>query len=131
MPTTQQIGCPVYDWDDRDNVDAAVHLVGDETRVNLRVAANCGVLPGTVGWVVWRGDLLDGHCCPICFGRLMPKLADNLTEAQLDGRACIRCGDEHSTKRPVEAWSELSSQLFECVNIEACHRRRPGFSTGD
>lgn len=51
-------------------------------------------------------------------------LPADLTEAQLDGRACVRCGDEHSTKRPVEAWSELSSQLFECVDVEACADRR-------
>ena len=131
MPTTQQFGCPVYDWDDRDNLGAAIHMVRDESRAGLRVAANCGVLSGTVGWVVWQGDLLDGHCCPICFGRPMPKLADNLTEAQLDGRACVRCGDEHSTKRPVEAWSELSSQLFECVDREQCDGRLLDGSTGD
>src|SRR5579859_7939463 len=51
-------------------------------------------------------------------------LPSDLTEAQLDGRACIRCGDEHSPKRPIEAWSELSSQLFECVDVEACADRR-------
>jgi hypothetical protein len=51
------------------------------------------------------------------------ELPNGLTEAQLDGRACVRCGDEHSVKRPVEAWSELSSQLFECVDEEACARR--------
>jgi hypothetical protein len=50
-------------------------------------------------------------------------LPSDLTEPQLDGRACIRCGDEHSPKRPVEAWSELSSQLFECVDVEACAGR--------
>jgi hypothetical protein len=37
----------------------------------------------------------------------------HLSEAQLDGRACIHCGSEHEPMRPVEAWSELSSQLFE------------------
>jgi hypothetical protein len=47
-------------------------------------------------------------------------LPDHLTEAQLDGRACIRCGDEHAPKRPVEAWSEQSAQLFECDDGEAC-----------
>jgi hypothetical protein len=47
-------------------------------------------------------------------------LPEHLTEAQLDGRACIRCGDEHAPKRPVEAWSEQSAQLFECVDVEAC-----------
>jgi Zn ribbon nucleic-acid-binding protein len=50
-------------------------------------------------------------------------LPANLTEAQLDGRACVRCGDEHSIKRPVEAWSEQSAQLFECVDVEACAKR--------
>ena len=47
-------------------------------------------------------------------------LSANLTEAQLDGRACVRCGDEHSDKRPVEAWSEQSAKLFECVDAETC-----------
>ena len=50
-------------------------------------------------------------------------LPDDLTEAQLDGRACTRCGDEQSPNRPVEAWSELSSQLFECVDTIACADR--------
>ena len=50
-------------------------------------------------------------------------LAANLTEAQLDGRACVRCGAEDQRMRPVEAWSERSSQLFECVDAEACARR--------
>jgi hypothetical protein len=51
-------------------------------------------------------------------------LPEHLTEAQLDGRACIRCGNEQSAKRPVEAWSELSSQLFECVDVAACADHR-------
>jgi len=53
-------------------------------------------------------------------------LPDDLTEAQLDGRACIRCAHEAEigeAMRPVEAWSELCSQLFECVDVEACARR--------
>jgi hypothetical protein len=120
--TTQHTGCLVYDWDDRDNLDAAVHLVGDERKASMRVAANCGVLPGRVGWVVWQGDL-DGRSCPICFGRPMPKLADDLTEAQLDGRACIRCGADNQRMQPVEAWSERSAQLFECDDVEACAHR--------
>jgi hypothetical protein len=53
----------------------------------------------------------------------MPKLAHNLTEAQLDGRACIRCGAENQHMHPVEAWSERSAQLFECVDTEACSVR--------
>lgn len=48
----------------------------------------------------------------------------SLTEAQLDGRACVRCNAEDQRTRPVEAWSELSSQLFECVDVEACADRR-------
>ena len=54
----------------------------------------------------------------------MSKLADDLTEAQLDGRACIRCGAENQRMQPVEAWSERSAQLFECVDTEACAVRR-------
>ena len=50
-------------------------------------------------------------------------LPANLTEAQLDGRACVRCGDEHSDKRTVEAWSEQAAQLVECVDIDTCARR--------
>jgi len=42
----------------------------------------------------------------------------------MDGlRACVHCGAEHEPLRPVEAWSELSSQLFECVDSEACDKR--------
>ena len=47
-------------------------------------------------------------------------LPEDLTEAQLDGRACIHCATEDQPMRPVEAWSELSSQLFECVDTLAC-----------
>jgi hypothetical protein len=52
-----------------------------------------------------------------------PRLPANLSEAQLDGRACIRCGAEDQPPRPVEAWSRLSSQLFECVDSAACEQR--------
>jgi hypothetical protein len=51
------------------------------------------------------------------------ELPDNLTEAQLDGRACIHCATEDQPTQPVEAWSELSSQLFECADVEACAAR--------
>jgi len=37
------------------------------------------------------------------------------TEAQLDGRARVRCGAEDQPMCPVEA-CELSAQLFECVD---------------
>jgi hypothetical protein len=51
-------------------------------------------------------------------------LPDGLSEAQLDGCACSRCGVESQPMRPVEAWSQQSAQLFECVDTEACARRR-------
>ena len=63
-------------------------------------------------------------------GMHLVRLPDNLSEAQLDGRACIRCDDEHSAKRPVEAWSAQSSQLFECIDSEACCERRTSASGG-
>jgi hypothetical protein len=50
-------------------------------------------------------------------------LPEHLTEAQLDGRACLRCGHEAEVgeaMRPVEAWSE---QLFECDDVEAYVKR--------
>ena len=53
-------------------------------------------------------------------------LPDHLSEAQLDGRACVHCGHEAEigeSMRPVEAWSEESAQLFECVDSEACAGR--------
>jgi hypothetical protein len=50
-------------------------------------------------------------------------LPEQLTETQLDGRACIRCDAENQAMRPVEAWSERSAQLFECVDVEACAKR--------
>ena len=57
---------------------------------------------------------------------LRTELRRHLTEAQLDGRACIRCGHQAEVgeaMRPVEAWSEQSAQLFECDDVEACHER--------
>ena len=51
-------------------------------------------------------------------------LPSDLTAEQLDGRACIRCGDQASDKRPVEAWSEQSAQLFECADVDACIERQ-------
>jgi hypothetical protein len=36
-------------------------------------------------------------------------LPDTLTEVQLHGHACLRCSDEQSVKRPVEAWSSSST----------------------
>jgi hypothetical protein len=56
-------------------------------------------------------------------GGQVPNLPAHLSEAQLDGRACIRCGDESESKRPVEASSVLSSQLFECIDARACAQR--------
>ena len=40
----------------------------------------------------------------------VPHLAEDLSEAQLDGRACIRCGDEHQSMQPAEGSSVLSAQ---------------------
>jgi hypothetical protein len=54
-----------------------------------------------------------------------PLLPPNLTEAQLIGTACIRCGAEDEPMHPVETWSRLSTQLFECVDVEACIARQP------
>ena len=34
------------------------------------------------------------------------------------------CGAADQRMRPVEAWSELTSQLFECVDVIACAVRR-------
>jgi hypothetical protein len=113
----------VYDWDERDDVHAPVHLVGNQDGASRRLGANYGTLPGRLGSVTWYGNVPDHRRCANCFGRPMPKLPENLSEAQLDGRACIRCGAEHESKRPVEAWSRLSSQLFECVDTEACAKR--------
>jgi hypothetical protein len=56
----------------------------------------------------------------------VPHLPEHLTEAQLDGRACIRCGAEHKPKRPIEGSSVLSSQLFECIDRDACDERLRG-----
>jgi Zn ribbon nucleic-acid-binding protein len=50
-------------------------------------------------------------------------LPADLTEAQLDGRSCVRCGAKDQPMRPVGAWSEQSAQLFECVNRTACDER--------
>ncbi len=53
----------------------------------------------------------------------VPHLSADLIEAQVDGRACIRSGAEDQPKRPVEGSSVLSSQLFECVDRNACDER--------
>ena len=53
-------------------------------------------------------------------------LPEQLTTAQLDGRACVHCGAEDQPMRPVEAWSEQSAQLFECLDPEACADRVHG-----
>jgi hypothetical protein len=59
-----------------------------------------------------------------CMKRPVPMPAKDLTEAQLDGYACIRCGAEQSDQRPVEAWRELGNQVFESVNARAYAARR-------
>src|SRR4030088_3043377 len=58
------------------------------------------------------------------------QVASTLTEAQLDGRACIGCGAEALPRRPVEAWSRLGSQLFECVDTEGYRHRCGGRTEG-
>jgi hypothetical protein len=37
---------------------------------------------------------------------------------------------EDQPMSPVEAWSEQSAQLFECVDRDGCDRRRVEASTG-
>jgi hypothetical protein len=88
-----------------------------------RVAANCGAMPGDAGWVIWQGDLPEERQCEACLSRPVPALRNDMSEAQLNGRACIRCGVEDQSMRPVEAWSRQSSQLFECVDEESCTKR--------
>ena len=51
----------------------------------------------------------------------------DLSEAHFEGRACVRCADEQSIKRPVGAWSEQSAQLFECVNARGLQRAAAGY----
>jgi hypothetical protein len=118
------VPCPVFDLDDRNDVRAPVHLVADEDLASQRVSANCGAMPGKLGWAVWPGTVPEHRQCEMCLSRPVPNLADNLTGAQLSGAACIRCGDEREPHRPVEAWSRYSSQLFECVDAVACALRR-------
>jgi len=65
--------------------------------------------------------------------RLLGKSIDlpaDLNEAQLDGRACIRCGAEDQRMRPTEAWREESAQLFECINSAACYERKASKTKG-
>jgi hypothetical protein len=124
------MGCPVYDRDDGDDGLEPVHLVLDEHLARRRAAANCGAMPGDIGWLIWHGEVPVARWCDVCLSRPVPKLSDDLNETQLDGRACIRCGAAHQPLRPVEAWSERSAQLFECADGESCDRRRRDTSTG-
>ena len=48
---------------------------------------------------------------------------NKLTEDELEGRACIYCGDEFSEKQPVEASNDQGTQLVGCVDAETCARR--------
>ena len=52
------------------------------------------------------------------------ELSEEVTEAQLDGRACVRCGAEDQSMRPGEGWVEQSAHLFECIDVEACAKHR-------
>lgn len=47
-------------------------------------------------------------------------LSASLTEAELAGRTCFRCGDDFSDKRRLQASSE---PLIECADVETCGRR--------
>jgi len=53
-------------------------------------------------------------------------LPADLTEVQLDGCTCVRCGAEDHPMRPVEAWSTISSQLFECADTAVCYQGDEG-----
>jgi hypothetical protein len=73
---------------------------------------------------VARGEVVAERQCEICSYRPAATLSHDLTESQLDGRACIRCCAEDQPRRPVEAWRRLSSQLVECVDTETCTERQ-------
>jgi hypothetical protein len=47
-------------------------------------------------------------------------LSASLTEAELAGRTCFRCGDDFSVKRPLQ---DSSEQLIECIDADTCARR--------
>jgi hypothetical protein len=53
-------------------------------------------------------------------------LPADLTEVQLDCRACVRCGAEDQPMRPGEGSSAISSQLFVCADTEVCCERCDG-----
>src|SRR5690348_6161735 len=46
-----------------------------------------------------------------------------LTQAQLEGRACWRCGDESSPLRPGGAYGDQSPLVFECIATTDCRTR--------
>ena len=48
---------------------------------------------------------------------------ERLTDAQLDGRACLHCGAEDQGMRPVQPWSEQTGRLAECVGTDDCIER--------
>jgi hypothetical protein len=100
-----------------------------ELQASLRQAASRGLTPEEQAAITALADairiLLDQ---PHTLKRRSPKplLPPNLvTEAQLNGTACICCGAEDQPMRLVETWSRLSTQLFECVDVEACTTRQP------
>jgi hypothetical protein len=49
-----------------------------------------------------------------------PKLPEHLNQEQRDGLACVHCGQQNRPMQPVEAWSNLRIQLFECIDTDAC-----------
>jgi len=59
-------------------------------------------------------------------------LPDNLSEAQLDGCACVCCGAEDQPTRPVEAWGvsvsgpDIASFTRTSRRLSQSRRRRAG-----
>jgi hypothetical protein len=66
------MGCPVYDWHQGDDPERPVHVVYDEDNAAHGDAAYCGTAPGTLGWVVWIGDVPQDRRCSACYANPRP-----------------------------------------------------------
>jgi hypothetical protein len=127
MMAAQQIGCPVYDRNDRRNLDAAIHLVGDESRASLarRGQLRCPAGESRLG----RLGRLERRPprSPLLPSVLRP--ADAEASRRSSGgaawRPCLHpLRRRQSAHAPGRGMERAQQPLFDCVDVEACADRR-------